>query len=243
MIERSNRCCSSPCFLAPLPSSPQSQQRPTADDRAAVEQLRKAGVVLTETTGVVTGAFIKDTVDMTDDNFAALGSLKNLKTLNISSKKLNDRTLGLLTGMTALEALLTDSAQFTDAGLTQLTKFPNLKHIAFIHTSLKAQGFHRHGPGGTGRDAEPSPAWRRRLSVQRRRHGRRRETDAIGRPPHRSHLSNRGGQRASQVAQQPEDFVAGPKPATLRQLVEPAKPDRGDARCAGRIESRSRRFS
>ena len=78
----------------------------TADDRAAVERLRKAGVVLTETTGVVTGAFIKDTADMTDDNFAALGSLKNLKTLNISSKKLNDHTLGLLTGMTALEALL-----------------------------------------------------------------------------------------------------------------------------------------
>ena len=63
----------------------------TADDRAAVERLRKAGVVLTETTGVVTGAFIKDTADMTDDNFAALGSLKNLKTLNISSKKLNDQ--------------------------------------------------------------------------------------------------------------------------------------------------------
>ena len=99
----------------------------TADDRAAVERLRKAGVVLTETKGVVTGAFIKDTVDMTDDNFMALGSLKNLKTLNISSNKLNDHTLGLLTGMTALEALLTDSAQFTDAGLTQFTKFPNLK--------------------------------------------------------------------------------------------------------------------
>src|SRR6478672_10137472 len=102
----------------------------TADDRAAVERLRKAGVVLTETTGVVTGALIKDTADMTDDNFTALGSLKNLKTLNISSNKLNDDTLGPLTGMTALEALLTDSAQFSDAGLAQFAKFANLKHIA-----------------------------------------------------------------------------------------------------------------
>src|SRR5689334_5415163 len=101
----------------------------TADDRAAFERLRKAGVVFTETTGVVTGAFIKDTVDMTDDDFAVLGSLKNLKTLNISSRKLNDQTLGLLVGMTALEALLTDSAQFSDAGLAQFAKFPNLKHI------------------------------------------------------------------------------------------------------------------
>src|SRR5436190_21952134 len=87
----------------------------SADDRATVERLRKAGVVLTETKGVVTGAVIKDTVDMTDDNFVSLGSLKNLKTLNISSKKLDDRTLGLLTGMTALEVFSTDSAQLTDA--------------------------------------------------------------------------------------------------------------------------------
>ena len=133
---------------------------PTADDRAAVERLRKAGVVLTETTGVVTGAFIKDTADMTDDNFTALGSLKNLKTLNISSKKLNDQTLGLLTGMTALEALLTDSAQFTDAGLAQLTKFPNLKWIAFIHTSLKRKDF-----TGTGLAALAAMPNLRRLGV------------------------------------------------------------------------------
>src|SRR5438270_725888 len=126
--------------------------KPTADDRAAVERLRKAGVVLTETTGVVTGAFIKDTVDMTDDNFTALGSLKNLKTLNISSKKLNDHTLGLLTGMTALEALLTDSAQFT--------KFPNLKWIAFIHTSLNRKDF-----TGTGLAALAAMPNLRRLGV------------------------------------------------------------------------------
>src|SRR6478752_4978443 len=102
MIEDSDCHCSSHCFLVPLRSSPRSR-RPTADDRAAVERLRKAGVVLTETSGVVTVAVIKDTVDMTDDNFTVLGSLKNLKTLNISSKKMDDRTLGLLTGMTALE--------------------------------------------------------------------------------------------------------------------------------------------
>lgn len=128
-------------FLSAAPLVTAEPTTPTADDRAVVERLRKAGVVLTETTGVVTGALVKDISDMTEDNFVALGCLKNLKTLNISSKKLNDRTLGLLTGMTALEALLTDSAQFTDAGLAQLTKFPNLKHIAFIHTSLSRNDF------------------------------------------------------------------------------------------------------
>lgn len=112
-----------------------------ADERTAVGQLRKAGVVLTETSALVTGAFIKDTADMTDENFTALGSLKNLKTLNISSKKLNDHTLGLLTGMPALEVLLTDSAQFTDAGLAQFAKFPKLKHLALIHTSLSRKDF------------------------------------------------------------------------------------------------------
>jgi len=113
----------------------------TADDRAVIQRLRETGVVFTETSGVVTGAVIRDTVDMTDENFTALGSLKNLKTLNISSRKLNDDTLGLLTGMTALEALLTDAAQFSDAGLVQFAKFPNLKHIALIHTSLGRNDF------------------------------------------------------------------------------------------------------
>lgn len=128
-------------FLSAAPLVAAEPTTQTADDRAAVERLRKAGVVLTETTGVVTGALVKDTADMTEDNFAALGSLKSLKTLNISSKKLNDQTLGLLTGMTALEILSTDSAQFTDAGLKQFTKFPNLKHIGLIHTSLGRNDF------------------------------------------------------------------------------------------------------
>jgi len=109
---------------------------------------------------VVTGAVIKDTVDMTDDNFAALGSLKNLKSLNISSRKLNDDTLGLLTGMTALEVLLTDSAQFTDAGLAQFAKFPNLKHIALIHTSLGRNDF-----TGTGLAALAEMPNLRRLGI------------------------------------------------------------------------------
>jgi acetyl esterase/lipase len=132
----------------------------TVDDRATIERLRKAGLVLTETSGMVTGAFIKNTVDMTDDDFAALGSLKHLKTLQISSNKLNDRTLGLLTGMTALEALLTDSAQFSDAGLAQLTKFLNLKNISFIHTSLKRDDF-----TGTGLAALAAMPNLRRLVV------------------------------------------------------------------------------
>src|SRR5262245_31429932 len=100
---------------APLVATILSAAEPTttADDCAVIQRLREAGVVFTETSGVVTGTVIRDTVDMTDENFTALGSLKNLKTLNISSRKLNDDTLGLLTGMTALEALLTDAAQFS----------------------------------------------------------------------------------------------------------------------------------
>lgn len=141
-------------------AEPTTADARATDNQAAIERLRKAGVVFTETTGVVTGAFIKDTVDMTDDDFAALGSLKNLKTLNVSSRKLDDRTLGLLTGMTALEALLTDAAQFSDAGLAQFTKFPNLKHIALIHTSLQRNDF-----TGTGLAALAEMPNLRRLGI------------------------------------------------------------------------------
>jgi hypothetical protein len=52
-----------------------------AADGARVERLRQAGVMLTETSGVVTGAFIKDTVDMTEDNFRALGTLQNQRSV------------------------------------------------------------------------------------------------------------------------------------------------------------------
>jgi hypothetical protein len=116
-----------------------------ADDQAAVERLRKAGVVLTETKGVVTGVSIKDTAGMTDDDFTALGGLTNVKTMQISGDGLNDRTLGLLTGMTALEDLQTNQAQFTDAGLAQFTKFPKLNQIKFFHTSLKRKDFNGSG--------------------------------------------------------------------------------------------------
>jgi len=147
-------------FLSAAPLMAVEPAGTAADDRAAAERLRAAGVALTETAGVVTGAVIKDTTDMTDDNFTALGSLKNLKTLNISNRKLDDRTLGLLTGMAALEVLLTDSAQFTDAGLAQFTKLPNLKHIAFIHTSLQRNDF-----TGTGLAALAAMPNLRRLGI------------------------------------------------------------------------------
>lgn len=119
----------------------EQRQAAAGDEHSAVRRLTDRGVVFTNTAGVVTGAAIKSTAGMTDDDFRALGQLRSLKTMQISGEELNDRTLGLLTGLTELEDLQTNQAQLTDAGLAQFTAMKNLKQIKFFHTSLKRKDF------------------------------------------------------------------------------------------------------
>ncbi len=112
-----------------------------ADDHAAAEQLRKCGAKVSEQDGIVRSVEIQNTAAMTDDDFKALGQLAGLKTMQISGDKLNDRTLGFLTGLTALEDLQTNQAQFTDDGLKQFTAMTSLKQLKFFHPSLKSNTF------------------------------------------------------------------------------------------------------
>lgn len=121
------------------------QQASPADDTAAAEQLRKAGADVTLSGGFVTGVVVKDLAMFTDAEFDTLGRLKRLKTLSTSGERLNDRTLAYLTGLTALEDLSTNAAQFSDDGLWQFTLLPNLKQIKFFHTSLKRKDFTGRG--------------------------------------------------------------------------------------------------
>jgi hypothetical protein len=111
------------------------------DQQPAIDRLNDFGAVLTKQGDVVVGAVVKDTTGMTDDDFRALGRLRHLRTLQISGEEFNDRTLGHLTGLTELEDLQTNQAQFTDAGLQQFTAFKKLKQIKFFHTSLKRKDF------------------------------------------------------------------------------------------------------
>lgn len=116
-------------------------QTPPINGASAAERLRALGARLTETQDGVTGVVIQDAAGMVDEDFAALGSLRNLKSLQISGEPLNDRTLGFLTGLTELEDLQTNQAQLSDAGLAQLAALTNLKQIKFFHTSLKRDDF------------------------------------------------------------------------------------------------------
>lgn len=113
------------------------------DESAVAEQLRKRGADVTESNGLITGVTIKNTSQMTVADFQALGRLTAIKTLQLSGDgaTLNDETLGLLTGLSTLEDLSTNAAQFSDDGLRQLTKLTNLKQIKFFHTSLRSKTF------------------------------------------------------------------------------------------------------
>jgi metallo-beta-lactamase class B len=121
------------------------QQAGPIDESAAAEQLRKAGADVTMTKGVVTAVAVKDLVNFTQADFETLGRLAHCKMLSLSGEALNDKTLFLLTGMTALEDFSSNAAQLTDDGLWVFTLFPNLKQIKFFHTSLKRKDFTGRG--------------------------------------------------------------------------------------------------
>lgn len=112
-----------------------------SDDAAIAAQLRKAGAEVTEKNGVVTDVRVGDTTKMKADDFRAIGRLGSLKTLSTSGDGVNDTVLGYWAGLTSLEDLSTNLAQFTDEGLKQFTALKNLKQIKFFHTSLKRKDF------------------------------------------------------------------------------------------------------
>lgn len=138
----------------------QQSQAKSGDQQAAIALLRKKGAVITETGGVATSVQIKDTEGFTDEDFQALGRLTNVKMLTTSGEELNDRTLGFLTGMAALEDMSTNAAQLTDEGLSQFMAFRNLKQLKFFHTSLKRKDFK-----GTGFEYLAEHMQLRRLTV------------------------------------------------------------------------------
>lgn len=118
---------------------------PAGDEAAIVEQLEKAGAKFTRTKEVITGVRIDDLAKFTDADFEMLGRIKTLKVYSSSGEKLDDRTLAYLAGLTELEDFSTNAAQFTDAGLKQLTAFKNLRQIKFFHTSLRRKDFNGSG--------------------------------------------------------------------------------------------------
>jgi metallo-beta-lactamase class B len=115
------------------------------DEAALIEQLEKVGAKFTRAKDVITSVRIDDLAKFADTDFQALGKLKTLKVFSSSGEKLDDRTLAYLTGLTALEDISTNAAQFTDVGLKQFTAFKNVRQIKFFHTSLRRKDFNGSG--------------------------------------------------------------------------------------------------
>jgi len=112
------------CVLGVLPAR--------ADDAATVKLLKAKGVKVTETKGVVTGVAVPDGTQLTAADFAQIGRLATLKTLDVN-KGLTDERLTLLAGLTALEYFQSNLAQLTDDGLKPLGKLQGLRTLKFFH--------------------------------------------------------------------------------------------------------------
>lgn len=116
-----------------------------ADQSAAKEQLKQAGAELTETAGVITAVTVKDGAKFTAAEFKLLGTLSGVKTFTWSGNTLDDAMLAHLAGMSALEDVSTNLAQFSDDGLKQWAAFSKLRRIKFFHTSLHAKNLNGSG--------------------------------------------------------------------------------------------------
>lgn len=108
-----------------------------AGDAASLERL---GAKVKLSGGVVAQAVVKCD-GFSDADFQTLGSCTTLKDLTISGRALNDRTLGLLAGLTELERLSTDGMQLTDEGFRHFRAFKKLKSLSLFHPAFRSAEF------------------------------------------------------------------------------------------------------
>ncbi len=118
-----------------------------ADDGSLVQRLESLGGKVTRNDNVVTELMFRDSSQLGDAQWRAIGQLSQLKKLTAYGRAhgLNDETVGHLTGLKELESLSTDGAQLSDAGLGKLAALTNLRSAAFFHLSFRKEGFTGQG--------------------------------------------------------------------------------------------------
>ena len=114
-----------------------------ADDAAIAKRLETLGGKVTFQDGKVSDLEFRDSRNLGEDEWRAIGQLAHLKKLTAygGAKGLNDNTVGHLADLKALESLSTDGAQLSDAGLEKLAEIKTLRSAAFFHLSFRKEGF------------------------------------------------------------------------------------------------------
>jgi hypothetical protein len=109
------------------------------DDAEIGKLLKEKGVTVTESKGAVTAVAVPDKAKLTDQEFAQIGRLIHLKTLDLNNC-LDDARLAQLTSLGELETLQTNLAQITDDGLKPLAKLQNLRNLKSFHPGSSFSG-------------------------------------------------------------------------------------------------------
>jgi hypothetical protein len=102
------------------------------DDAEIAKLLKDKGVKVTEPKGVVTAVAVPDGSKLTDADFAQIGRLVHLKSLDVNNGLNNDR-LAMLANLAELENIQTNVAQVTDDGIKPLAKLKSLRNLKFFH--------------------------------------------------------------------------------------------------------------
>jgi hypothetical protein len=110
-----------------------------ADDAEIGKLLKDKGVEVTESKSVVTAVTVRDGSKLTDADFAQIGRLVHLRTLDVNNG-LNDARLALLQGLVALEYLQTNVADITDDGAKSLARLKSLRTLKFFHPGKSFSG-------------------------------------------------------------------------------------------------------
>ena len=119
------------------------------DASGAASLVAKGAKIKADKDGTVVDIYIPPTVEMTLEDFQAVGKLVTLKTVSFGAKglALNDQTAAELSHLDKLEKFFANGAEISDDGFKAFAGWKSLKTFGLDHWGWKIAGKGNLGPG------------------------------------------------------------------------------------------------
>lgn len=120
-----------------------------AEDSPAASLTAKGAKIKTEKDGTVVEIFLPHTIEMTLEDYQALGKINTLKIIysNATGVPLNDQTAPSLAKLDKLEKFFVNGAELTDDGMKAFAGWKTIKSFGFDHWGWKIAPKSTLGPG------------------------------------------------------------------------------------------------